>query len=603
MKQKGTRYNFLWSKIFLLEIYNLGGREMKVMWNGQGSIEHICKHLDDGRKEMSISLKPSLKAIDEKVVITTEWNFPVIDIAGRWHPVCKFDRSLRADWSYGDRVMSSISAPVIAFFNEEGKNRGTFAVSETKKEVKMKFGVHEEDGTMKCVIEIQAGILEEKEYQIKILMDERDVAYEEALRGVTSWWKEECQLQEAMIPKSAKEPMYSFWYSFHQQFTAEEIEEECCLAKEMGFETVIVDDGWQTDDTNRGYGYCGDWKVAEGKIKDMKQHVQKVHGMGMKYLLWFSVPYVGYYSKMWNLFHDKLIAVDEEQKTGILDIRYQEVREYLKNIYVTAIKEWDLDGLKLDFIDEFYERESTPKSNDKMDCSCLQEALNLLLQETMVALKAIKEDVLIEFRQRYIGPTIRQYGNILRVGDCPNSGISNRVGIIDLRLLSGNTAVHSDMVMWNQGERAEEAALQIISCLFGTLQFSVRLDRMTEEQKRMVQNYMKFAKQHKDVLQEAPIEAKEPHNLYPEVRGYKEAKEVIVCYSGNRVVSVRNEYEKTIIVNGTKVKSIVVKMEKEEERQVTVMDCFGNVLKQEQQLLTGIQEIPCPVGGRIELFK
>lgn len=74
----------------------------------------------------------------------------------------------------------------------------------------------------------------------------------------------------------------------------------------------------------------------------MKQHVQKVHAMGMKYLLWFSVPYVGYYPKMWNLFHDKLIAVDEEQKTGILDIQYQEVREYLKNMYVTAIKEWDL---------------------------------------------------------------------------------------------------------------------------------------------------------------------------------------------------------------------------------------------------------------------
>src|SRR5699024_9968263 len=127
---------------------------------------------------------------------------------------------------------------------------------------------------------------------------------------------------------------------------------------ELGFRTVIVDDGWQTDDTNRGYAFCGDWKVAEKKIKDMRAHVERVHQMGMKYLLWFSVPYVGMKSQMWKLFHDKLIGVDEEQQTGILDIRYPEVRTYLKNIYVKAVSEWGLDGLKLDFIDEFYERKT-----------------------------------------------------------------------------------------------------------------------------------------------------------------------------------------------------------------------------------------------------
>ena len=70
----------------------------------------------------------------------------------------------------------------------------------------------------------------------------------------------------------------------------------------MGFRSVILDDGWQTDDTNRGYGYCGDWEVAEKKIKDMKKHVQVVHDMGMKYLIWYSVPYVGMYSKVWERF-------------------------------------------------------------------------------------------------------------------------------------------------------------------------------------------------------------------------------------------------------------------------------------------------------------
>ena len=158
----------------------------------------------------------------------------------------------------------------------------------------------------------------------------------------------------------ARDPMYSFWYSYHQEFTEEDVEAECRRAAELGFRTVIVDDGWQTDDTNRGYGYCGDWEVTEKKIKNMKDHVDRIHKLGMRYLLWFSVPYVGMYSKVWNLFHNKLIAVDEEQKTGILDIRYPEVRSYLKTIYVNAVKDWGLDGLKLDFIDEFM-REQIPR--------------------------------------------------------------------------------------------------------------------------------------------------------------------------------------------------------------------------------------------------
>ena len=53
---------------------------------------------------------------------------------------------------------------------------------------------------------------------------------------------------------------------------------------------------------------------------------------------------------------------------------------------------------------------------------------------------------MIEFRQSYIGPAIRKYGNIFRAGDCPADILSNRIHTIDLRLTSGSTAVHSDML-------------------------------------------------------------------------------------------------------------------------------------------------------------
>lgn len=571
---------------------------MKVTYSAKANITHRTQQLQDGRSVEVISLTQAEHAQDAQLVL--EWSFPILDIAGRWHPNCRFDRSIKADWSYGEKSMSAVSAPVISFFNEEGQNRGTFALSETLKEVRMSLGVHEEDGTMNCMVVVSLGALDSDCYELSLLCDDRNVRYEQAIREVGLWWEKDCGLHPASVPESAREPMYSFWYSYHQQFTDEEIEAECKRAKELGFGTVIVDDGWQTDDTNRGYGFCGDWKPATGKIKDMRKHVEKVHQMGLKYLLWLSVPYVGIHSEMWKHFHNKLIGMDWQQNTGILDIRYPEVREYLSKVYADAVKDWDLDGLKLDFIDEFYQRKETPAVNEQMDCACIQQALDKLLAETMERLKKEKQDILIEFRQRYIGPSIRRYGNIFRVCDCPDSGISNRVGIVDLRLLSGNTAVHSDMLMWNKEEKAEIAALQVIDCLFGTMQFSVRLDTMKEEHKRMLKNYMAFMQRHQELLQQAPIIAQEPQNLYPQVCVQNGQTEITALYSRNRVVEL-GDTEESIIVNGSAATAVFVEAKAPLVAQVTVFDCMGTIVCSRQMNLSAVEKIICPIGGRVEI--
>ena len=96
-----------------------------------------------------------------------------------------------------------------------------------------------------------------------------------------------------------------------------------------------------------------------------------------------------------------------------------------------------------------------------MDCRTVEEAVVRLMTGVMETLRRIKPDVMIEFRQSYIGPAMRLYGNMFRVGDCPDDLLSNRVGMVDLRLLMGQSAVHSDMLMWNQQESGENAAVQI----------------------------------------------------------------------------------------------------------------------------------------------
>ena len=151
--------------------------------------------------------------------------------------------------------------------------------------------------------------------------------------------------------------------------------------------------------------------------------------MGIKYMLWFSVPFVGKNTGCWDRFSDKLLCYDERQRAGVLDLRYQEVREYLLAVYIKAVREWDLDGLKLDFIDEFYMREETPVWRGWYGLQGYPGGAGRVYDRCQETLRE-KGDLLIEFRQRYIGPNMRRYGNMFRVADCPCSPVTNRVGCV-----------------------------------------------------------------------------------------------------------------------------------------------------------------------------
>lgn len=137
-----------------------------------------------------------------------------------------------------------------------------------------------------------------------------------AVDDVRFWWEKTMGLVPLGVPDTARYPMYSTWYSFHQEIADRSLEEEAQRAKELGFSTIIVDDGWQTDDNNRGYAYCGDWEPALEKFPSMKEHVERIHQLDMKFMIWFSVPFIGIHAKRWEEFSDKLIYFDKSRQAG-----------------------------------------------------------------------------------------------------------------------------------------------------------------------------------------------------------------------------------------------------------------------------------------------
>ena len=364
---------------------------------------------------------------------------------------------------------------------------------------------------------------------------------------------------------------------------------------EIGMDTVIVDDGWQTDDNGRGYAYCGDWEVCEKKIPNMKEFVDRVHETGMKFMLWYSVPFVGVHSKAFERFKTMLLCDNPDRVDfASLDPRYKETRDYLIGIYTKAVKDWGLDGLKLDFIDWFKLASSNFAPDDRRDFVSLEEAIDRLMTDITDALREINPDILIEFRQAYVGPAIRKYGNMLRVSDCPNDSLRNRLGSIDLRFTSGNTAVHSDMLMWHVDDPVESAAMQFINVIFSVPQISVLIDKLPEDHYKMLKFYLAFWRANADTLLDGKLWANDPQSGYSSAGSRLGDKAITVLFTDS-VADCTGIADATVI-NGTRLDAVYVKGCN--GKNATVLNCMGEEIA--SFVIDGnIAEINLPLAGMV----
>ena len=440
------------------------------------------------------------------------------------------------------------------------------------------------------------------EYETVIRLDLRSCFYAKSIGDASAWFAAMEKYQPAAVPETAFDAIYSTWYSYHQNLFDHELEAECALAAQAGLNGVIVDDGWQTDDNNRGYAFCGDWEVTQKRFPDMKAHVAKIHALGMKYMLWYSVPFMGYESKNYSRFAGKFLFNIDGLKTSVLDPRFPKVREFLINTYETAIKEWDLDGFKLDFIDSFRFRGADPaiaENYEGRDILSLPLAVDRLLSDVMARLRKLKPEILIEFRQSYIGPAIRKYGNMFRAGDCPADILLNRVRTLDLRLLSGNTAVHSDMLEWNMSTPVESAALQILNILFSVPQISIRFADLPDDHRKMVRFWLDFARDNKDVLLKGDLIPLHPELNYPLVYARNSEKQVAAVYGAGQVVRINPEQKTCFVINASAETGLILDLA-ETPAACSMFETTGGKVAS-PALQKGLNRVDIPASGLLEI--
>ncbi|MBO5091950.1 MAG: alpha-galactosidase, partial [Clostridia bacterium] len=361
-----------------------------------------------------------------------------------------------------------------------------------------------------------------------------------------------------------------------------------------GMDTVIVDDGWQTDDNSRGYGYCGDWEVCKAKIPNMKDFVDKIHDLDMRFMVWFSVPFVGVHSKSFARFKGKYLRTRWSGDAKVLDPRFSDVREFITSKYVSFVKEYGIDGLKLDFIDAFIMEEEASRDYDNMDTISVEDGVEMLLSEISAKLKEINPEFLIEFRQSYVGPVISQYGNMFRVTDCPNDPFVNRVHSLNMRM-SQTGMIHSDMMMWNKDETNEALSYQLLGTMFCVPQISILFENISSDHKKILKNYLSFWRAHKDTILNGKMEYFDIQANYSMAKSTKNGESVGVMYQG--VVNKLDSNQTSYIFNSTGNGYIYLEADKAQDCEI--YNSFGELIKNDT-LKEGITKIELPVGGMVK---
>jgi alpha-galactosidase len=549
-------------------------------------------------------------ALREPVVpapLTVSFRYPLTDVHALWRADRGgeriFDISLEPPWA-SFQTHAARGAPVVCAYAQSGENRLTLAWSDARNPTTARANVDEETGELLCSVtffDTPAPPL--GDYETTLRLDTRRLPYYDALAAVERWWSEMPAYTPAPVPEVAREPVYSTWYGFHLALSADAVEEQCRLARELGCGAVIVDDGWQTETVARGYSSCGDWQPARAKFPDLRGHVERVQRLGLKFFLWFAVPFVGAWSDAWREFEGKTLAYEPFGWDGtwsVLDPRFPEVRASIVATYEHAADVWGVDGFKLDFIDEFQLRAGDDFGGGR-DTDSVVEALEQTLDEVTTRLRARNPNVAIEFRQTYTGPLMRRFATMLRAFDCPNDALENRVRTLTLRLLAGSTPVHSDPLMWFPGDTVESAALQLLNVLFAVPQISMRLDRLPEEQLEMLRFWLGFWRAERDVLLDGRLRPLRPDANYPLVLTERDGTLVAAAY-GQELVSLERLPATTYLVNATWGDRLVLELAEPAERSILARDCRGRSADSGQRRLdAGFNVLAVPRSGLVEL--
>lgn len=140
------------------------------------------------------------------------------------------------------------------------------------------------------------------------------------------------------------------WESFYFTVDEDKVRAFARKAKEIGADTVVLDDGWFRNADNEN---LGDWELAKDRFPSgLKKLVSAVKDNGLRFGLWFEPEMISRRSKLYQKHPEWLLnngdTGSESRNQYVLNMGNPEVADYLYGVLAGYIGEYGIDYIKWD---------------------------------------------------------------------------------------------------------------------------------------------------------------------------------------------------------------------------------------------------------------
>ncbi|GAA2103490.1 hypothetical protein GCM10009841_20650 [Microlunatus panaciterrae] len=517
----------------------------------------------------------------------------VLDRAvGYWHAGQGASRTLAADWS-GKATTSLVNdVPAGCLYDAAGRALLGWAADELVAEVDVAYGVSEERKNFALEVTTR------DDRPLRLLLTSAG-SLTETLRRLAAWMESVRPVAALPSPATAKEPVYSTWYTFTQDINADLVEAEATLAAQLGYGSVFIDDGWQLEAHGRGYAGCGDWLPDPAKFADFAGHVERLHELGLKVVVWIAPVLLGERSTAFAAWSRFAPSADFASRCRVLDPRFPEVREHLASTCLRLVEDYGIDGLKIDFLEQAMVYQGQPAEGDMQDVGVAMQTMLGQIRDRLA--QAGHAETMIEFRQPYVSPAIASYGNILRAGDCPADAVVNRRSTLDARLLATGQVIHADPMMWSPAGGPAAVAQQLYGGWFAVPQISMRLEHLSTDQSTALAAGLALWRRLRPVLLEGTLSVEAAELGYPLVRSSLGDQHVVGVYAHLVVDLTPLGTGQVTVINATPADRLVLRIGAAGARVASTVDVLGDHNDLDRDLAPGVVDLEVPPFGAVEI--
>lgn len=299
------------------------------------------------------------------------------------------------------------------------------------------------------------------------------------------------------------------WEATYFDFDDKKIYELAKIAKSVGIELFVLDDGW-FGKRNNDHSSLGDWYPNPDKLEGgIKALAEKIHGLGLEFGIWIEPEMVNKDSDLYRAHPDWVLAEQgrhmcHSRNQYVLDFSRKEVVDYLYEMIKKVLAEADVSYVKWDMNRTFSETFSN--GSDKEYQGKVRHKYILGVYELYERLRTRFPQVLFESCASggaRFDPGMLYYA--------PQAWTSDDTDAVErLKIQYGTSMVypvssigsHVSASPNHQNNRMTSIRMRADVAYFGTFGYELDLNALAEEELKKIKEQIQFMKKYRRLLQQ-----------------------------------------------------------------------------------------------------